>query len=220
MLHQNNVRTASVLGALRAIAPTRENVTYAESLRIAELQANKLLNLSKLTEPPVPSEIITTLPKLSIEYIKSLASGASFWDKRRRTWVIQLSRSDSTCRCRFTLAHEFKHIIDHGRQHLLYSGTRRTSAETQAERAADYFSGCLLVPRRLLARAWRNGTHKSSELSRLFHVSEQAIIVRLRQTGLVHRTPCLPLSDATATPTLHRLRESRPGLVQSEEAPS
>lgn len=194
MLHQRNPRTGSVLGTLRAITPARDNVTYAEALRVAELQANKLLNLSRLAEPPVSSEIITTLPKVSIEYIKSVAtSGASFWNKHRRTWVIQVSRSDSTCRCRFTLAHEFKHIIDHGRQHLLYRGTHRTSAETQAERAADFFAGCLLVPRRLLVRAWRSGIHKSSDLAQLFHVSEQAIAVRLRQTGLVHRTPCPPL---------------------------
>lgn len=198
MPHQTQEQTTtSVLSALRAIIPSRD-VTYAEALRVAELQANKLLNLSRLTEPPVPSEVITTLPKVSLEHITSLASGASFWNRRRRTWVIQVSRSDSTCRCRFTLAHEFKHIIDHGRQHLLYRGTRRTSAETQAERAADYFAGCLLVPRRLLARAWRIGVHKSSDLARLFQVSEQAIAVRLRQTGLVHRTPCPPLTDAAS----------------------
>jgi Zn-dependent peptidase ImmA (M78 family) len=200
-MHQQTQQrqTRSVLRSLRAVIPTRDrdHVTFAEALRIAELQANKLLNLSRLSEPPVPSEVIMTLPKVTVEYIRTIASGASFWNKRRRTWVIQVSRSDSSCRCRFTLAHEYKHIIDHGRCHLLYQGTRRTTAETQAERAADYFAGCLLVPRRLLTRAWRNGVHKTSDLAGLFHVSEQAIGVRLRQTGLVHRTPCAPLSVTT-----------------------
>jgi Zn-dependent peptidase ImmA (M78 family) len=189
MPHQNKRRhTTNVLGALRGFIPGRNDITYAEALRIAELQANKLLNLSRLTEPPVPAEV-------RIEFIKSVASGASFWNRRRRTWVIQLSRKDSSCRCRMTLAHEFKHIIDHGRQHLLYRGSQRTSAETQAERVADYFAGCLLVPRRLLTRAWRDGVHKTCELAKLFCVSEQAISVRLRQTGLVHRTPCPPVSE-------------------------
>jgi Zn-dependent peptidase ImmA (M78 family) len=191
--------TASALVTLRALIPHRDH-TFAEALRVAELQANKLLNLSRLSEPPVTSDVITTLPKVSLEYIRSVASGASFWNKRRRAWVIQLSRSDSSCRSRFTLAHEFKHIIDHGRRHLLYRGTRRTTPETQAERVADYFAGCLLVPRRLLTRAWRNGVHKTSDLARLFQVSEQAISVRLRQTRLVQRTPCPPLPDAVIAP--------------------
>ncbi|WP_081665240.1 ImmA/IrrE family metallo-endopeptidase [Mycobacterium sp. UM_CSW] len=201
MSHQTNQRrSANVLGALRAIIPNRDNITYAEALRIAELQANKLLNLSRITEPSVPSEVITTLPNVKIELIKSVASGASFWDKQRRTWVIHLSRSDSRCRCRFTLAHEFKHIIDHGSRRMLYRGSRRTSAETQAERVADYFAGCLLVPRRLLTRAWHNGVHKTCDLAKLFCVSEQAISVRLRQTRLVQRTPCPPVADSTNTP--------------------
>lgn len=200
MPHQTNQRhTTNVLGALRAIVPRSGDVSYAEALRIAELQANKLLNLSRITEPSVPSEVITTLPNVRIEFIKGVASGASFWNKHQRTWVIQLSKSDSSCRCRFTLAHEFKHIIDHSRRHMLYRGTQRTSAETQAERAADYFAGCLLVPRRLLARAWRSGVHKTCDLARLFCVSEQAISVRLRQTRLVQRTPCPPVADAINT---------------------
>jgi len=200
MPHEPRQRqSTNVLGALRAIVPDRDDITYAEALRIAELQANKLLNLSRLTEAPVPSEVITTLPKVRIEFIKSVASGASFWDTQRRTWVIHLSRSDSRCRCRFTLAHEFKHIIDHGSRHMLYRGSRKTSAETQAERVADYFAGCLLVPRRLLTRAWHNGVHKTCDLAKLFCVSEQAISVRLRQTRLVHRTPCPPVADAVRT---------------------
>jgi hypothetical protein len=216
MLHQTKqLGTTNVLGTLRAIIPKRTDMTFAEALRVAELQAHKLLNLSRLTEPPVPSDLITALPKVRVEYISSAISGASFWNKRRRTWVVQLSRSDSSCRRRFTLAHEYKHIIDHGRHHLLYRGTRRTTPETQAERAADYFAGCVLVPRRLLKRAWDNGVERTSDLARLFHVSEQAIIVRLRQTGLVGRmpTPCIPPEETTTASTP---RGSSPPLSSKE----
>ncbi|MFH5207856.1 ImmA/IrrE family metallo-endopeptidase [Antrihabitans sp. NCIMB 15449] len=205
---QNNA-TRSVLASLRSVIPNRETVTFTEALRIAELQANKLLELHALTDGPIPGQLITELPKIRIDYTDSLVSGASFWDTRNGVWVIQLSRADSWLRRRFTLAHEYKHIIDHGRRGSLYRATARVSAEIQAEHAADYFAGCLLVPRRLLKRAWGNGIQRPSELARLFQVSQQAIGVRLRQTGLIedrarwsHRHGAHP--QAAATPTTRK----------------
>ena len=177
--------TRSVLASLRSVIPNRETVTFTEALRIAELQANKLLELHALTDGPTPGQLITELPKIRIDYTDSLVSGASFWDTRNGVWVIQLSRADSWLRRRFTLAHEYKHIIDHGRRTSLYRDSVRASADAQAEHAADYFAGCLLVPRRLLKRAWGNGIQRPAELARLFQVSQQAIKVRLRQTGLI-----------------------------------
>jgi Zn-dependent peptidase ImmA (M78 family) len=196
-MHQSTIThpSTSVLGSLRAVIPERGDVTFAEALRIAELQANKLLEHHDLTDYATPWQLITELPKLTVRYGGQLVSGASYWDQSVGSWIIQLSRADSWQRRRFTLAHEYKHIIDHGRQSLLYRGTRRTAAALQAEQAADYFAGCLLVPRRMLKRAWGNGIQRTAELARLFQVSEQAIGVRLRQCGLVEeRSPrCLTL---------------------------
>ncbi|PEG33320.1 Zn peptidase [Mycolicibacterium agri] len=184
--HEREAPPHSVLGSLRALIPTHDRVAFAEALRVAEQQANKLLHLHGHPKLPIPAELIMELPKVTVEYTRHIVSGATFWHHHRQTWIIHLSRSDSPRRQRFTLAHEYKHIIDHGRHHLLYKGTRRTTAETQAERAADYFAGCLLVPRQLLKRAWHNGVTQTHRLAELFHVSEQAIEVRLRQCGLVH----------------------------------
>src|SRR5690554_2113108 len=80
--------------------------------------------------------------------------------------------------------HEFKHVIDHGRTHQLYTGDRRTTPHEQAERAADYFAGCALVPRTALKHAWGNGLQHPATLADHFSVSEAAIRVRLDQTGL------------------------------------
>lgn len=176
---------ASILASLRSVIPRRADITVEETLRIAELQANKLLEQHGISNGATPTEIITELPKIAIAYTSSLVAGASYWDSVRRIWVIQLCRSDSWRRRRFTLAHEYKHIIDHGRSTDLYRGTQKVSAPIQAERAADYFAGCLLIPRRLLKRAWGEGMQRTDELAHLFHVSEQAIGVRLRQTGIV-----------------------------------
>lgn len=181
----NTTENRSVLATLRAVIPRRDNVTFAEALRIAELHANRLLELHHLSTGATPSEVITELPKLQVEYVSAPVSGASFWNGA--AWIIQLNRAESRTRQRFTLAHEYKHIVDHGAAERLYRGSRTMSAAQQAEQAADYFAGCLLVPRRLLKRAWGNGMQRPADLARLFGVSEQAIAVRLAQTGLVER---------------------------------
>lgn len=184
----------SVLGSLRALIPAHDRVTFAEALQVAERQADKLLHLHGHAKLPIPTELITALPKVAVEYTRHLASGATFWHHHRQTWIIHLSRSDSPRRQRFTLAHEYKHIIDHGRFHLLYEDSDTTTTKAQSERAADYFAGCLLVPRHLLTRAWDNGVRKTHKLAQLFYVSEQAIVVRLKQCALIdRRNPAQPL---------------------------
>ena len=195
-----SVSSPSVLTRLRGLIPTHQELTYPQALRIAELQANRLLELHDLTDEPTPTELITGLPKLRVEYRAMPTSGLSFWDAPHRRWVIQLARGDSWRRQRFSLAHEYKHIIDHGAIDRLYQGTSRTTAAIQAEQTADYFAGCLLVPRRLLKRAWGNGIQRPDQLAQHFLVSEQAIEVRLRQTGLVDsRLRCIDVADVWQT---------------------
>jgi Zn-dependent peptidase ImmA (M78 family) len=187
--------SASVLGSLRALIPARGRVTFTESLRIAERQANRLLDLHQVSAGPVPTEIISELPKISVEYTRGLVWGASFWDANQHAWVIHLSHTERPVHNRFTLAHEFKHIVDHGRQGALYRGTKRIDPAAQAEQAADYFAACLLVPRGLLKAAWEDGLQTTGELADLFMVSEYMIGNRLRQNGLVshHHLRHLPL---------------------------
>lgn len=176
----------SVLGSLRAAAP-RQRATFAELLRVAERQANLLLSLRGIDTAPTPTEIISLLPKISVEYTGSLVYGATFLDSSRQSWIVHLPHSEPPEHNRFTLAHEFKHIVDHGRQSQLYRGTARTNPAAQAEQAADYFAGCLLVPRRQLKALWENGITTTGELAEIFQVSEYTIGSRLQQTGLARR---------------------------------
>lgn len=172
----------SVLQSLRSVIPPRE-VTFGEALRIAEIQAAKFLALLDITSFPVPSEAISELPRIRIEYVADLPTfGMSFWNGR--TWIIQLSTRQSPARQRFTLFHEYKHIVDHGFARQLYRGDRRNAANVQAELVADFFAGCLLIPRRELKRAWGNGIQRLAALADYFDTSIQAIEVRLDQTGI------------------------------------
>ena len=105
---------ASLLFELRALLPKRR-LSYAEALRITELQANHLLEWAALDEPGVPSELITQLPFVRVvvrDDTPADISGGTVWLKPR--WLIVLSALDSPARIRFSLFHEFKHVVDHG----------------------------------------------------------------------------------------------------------
>jgi Zn-dependent peptidase ImmA (M78 family) len=191
----------SMLACLRALIPIRE-LQFGEALVIAELQANRLLALSGISDGPLPSDVITELPRIRLAYRDLPTSGLSYWDGRGRTWVICLNMAEPCTRQRFTLLHEYKHIIDHGRTDRLYTGSSGHSAEKQAEQAADYFAGCALMPKRLVKRAWGQRIQRPTVLAELFDVSARAVEVRLAQLGLTEpRSRCAPPS---AGPTWRR----------------
>ena len=200
-----------LLASLRAVIPRRK-LQLHEALRIAELQANRLLELSDVREAPVPSAIVASLPRILIDYdIDMPFSGTSNWDAHRRAWVITLNALEPDTRHRFSLLHEYKHIVDHGRSDLIYTGSARQTADAQAEQVADYFAACVLMPKRLVKRAWGEGIQRKSDLAALFDVSPRAIDVRLAQLGLTEpRSRCAPArtsarrSEATTPRSLYR----------------
>jgi Zn-dependent peptidase ImmA (M78 family) len=180
--------TQSVLASLRSVTPRRE-ANFDEALRIAELQAAKLTECIG-SEWGLHDRDIAGLPRVTVAYEDLTVSGMSHWNGYQ--WIITLAKGDSAARQRFTLLHEFKHIIDHGQTSRLYPGDRNRSGAEQAEAAADFFAGCALVGKRYLKSAWGNGIQRITDLAQHFGVSEHAIRVRLAQTGLDVITDRLP----------------------------
>jgi len=189
---------ASILGRLRSVAPQRSHITYEEALRIAELQASRLVELLGLRPQDLGEHHIAGLPRIMVTYEDLPVSGMSHWNGQ--TWVITLSTRDGLARQRFTLLHEFKHIIDHGHTNRLYGGDRDRTAAQQSEAAADYFAGCSLVPKRELKAVWGRGLQRPSELADYFGVSAQAVSVRLAQTKLNAERDEVPTSARCARP--------------------
>lgn len=185
----------TIITALRDIMPIRP-LTMAEALRTAELQATKLLELSGLQGPPFPEIVITELPRVQVErIIPAPASGATQWSRGR--WLILLNGSEVPGRQRFSLAHEFKHVLDNPFIDMLYPRTGSLSSAERAEQVCDYFAGCLLMPRMWLKRSWTTGTQQPTALARQFDVSKQAIQVRLLQIGLAEPgARCLTIGAA------------------------
>jgi Zn-dependent peptidase ImmA (M78 family) len=186
MTTNNYQNHQSVLARLRSVVPKRA-VSFKEAIRVAEIQASKLLDVLGQDEPDeVPLELITSLPRIRIVADQELPnSGASYWNGQE--WIIAVNPDDSRVRQRLTIFHEYKHIVDHGYSHLLYTGSRSADANRQAEQVADYFAGCVLASRRMLKRAWGEGVQRPDRLARLFGISEVAVRVRLDQVGLTDR---------------------------------
>lgn len=175
-MNTTTTSSRSILASLRALTP-RAQLTFEDTQWLAERQASKLLELLDCTDGSVRDDRVASMPRLRIVRETLPTSGLSYWTGTE--WIIALNSGDSPARQRFTLLHEFKHIIDHPHARALYRN------QWQAERAADYFAGCALIPKRELKRVFCGITQDIEQLATHFGVSREAIRVRLEQTGVV-----------------------------------
>jgi hypothetical protein len=190
----------SILARLRDLVPKRR-MTYAESLRIAELQANRLLEILNVSGPLVPNEIVTELPRVEVRYENDLpVSGSAHWEHGR--WIITLNASEAYVRRRFSLMHEFKHVLDHPTKRSLYGDTTDDyGAAARAERAADVFAAALLMPKRWLKGLWFTHHQNLPVVANRLQVSTRALSVRLWHLGLGVETPRCARSSDSYQPT-------------------
>jgi predicted transcriptional regulator len=197
---QHNQPTISTLAALRALCPDR-GLTTNEAFRIAQRQAQALLSSAGVNDGPIPLALFARLPRITLAVDPALpTSGMSYWNGE--AWRLVAHADEHPHRQRFSLAHEFKHVIDHSRRDLLYADHRTREA------VADYFAACLLMPRQALTRAWCAGTQDLDELSERFMVSTPALQRRLHDLGLLDRYQsrryrCDRPSSRALTPARH-----------------
>lgn len=174
-------RSSTLQATLRNLIPHRL-LTYSEAMRLAELQANRLRELIGLDKAYFPEEVITEWPRIEVQRRFDLpVSGLTYW--QRGGWVIGLNASEPLGRQRFSLAHEFKHVLDHTTKQWLYPASALMSPTDKAESLADYFAACLLMPKRHVKRLYGQG-ERIGELAESFQVTPRAAAVRLSQLGL------------------------------------
>ena len=177
----------TILQSLRALVPAR-GLQHHEAQGVAERQAMRLLVILEQREPPVAVGLIAELPRIEVRVVpnRDLAglSGMSQWLKQQSHWLIAVNRDDSQTRRRFTLGHEFKHILDNPYINVLYPKSEQ-SGDDRAERMCDYFAACLLMPRPWVKRLWAQGVQDAAVLAATFNVSPAAMNRRLQDLGLV-----------------------------------
>lgn len=180
-----------IMTTLRDKVPLRP-LLRSEAMRLAEIQAQTFLTLAGISQPAVPERIVAELPKIEVTRLSPFpTSGASHWAAGR--WLVAINGSEPITRQRFSIAHEFKHIVDHRFARLIYSGFPDGERHEIVEQICDYFAGCLLMPRPWVKRIYCGGLQHLPELARVFGVSQAAMSVRLIQIGLTEPVPrCLP----------------------------
>lgn len=181
-------RSPSFIAQVRALMPARP-LTQSEGLRIAELQAARLLELGGVTEPPVPEGLIAGLPRVVVERVGALPmSGYTTWSRGR--WLIVLNHAEPLTRQRFSLFHETKHLVDHPFIADAYRQVQGQSPENWAETVCDYFAACVLMPKAWVKRSYcYEGIQQLPTLARQFGVSQVAMRTRLLHLGLMEPTP-------------------------------
>ena len=205
----------SVLKQLRSLMPSRQ-LTFGEALQVAERQANRLLDLHHLSCPAVPIEIITEQPRIRVVQSYDLpASGSAHWDGQ--DWIITLNAAEYNLRQRYTVCHEYKHLLDHPvRMTTIRRSTGSRSDHDEAiEKIADYFAACVLMPKAWVKRAFYSGIQNVELLAANFHVSPKAMSYRLNELGLT--TPVDRCTTARSRTT--RLTSTPPRRAWTSRSP-
>ena len=173
----------TVIEQLRAVVP-RRGLSPAEAVAVAELQATKLLKLSGVTAPPVPENVIADLPGIRVSRRRGWPT-SGLAATIGADWVLVLRAEEAGVRQRFSLAHEFKHVLDDPFIEWLYPTIRRRSPEDRAESICDLFAANLLMPRAWVKADWASqGIQDVARLARRYRVSEVAMSYRLDQLRL------------------------------------
>jgi hypothetical protein len=180
--------TTGLLTRLREVVP-RRGLSPAEAKLIVERQATILLAHAGIEKPAVPEDIITELPFLAVTHRPGFPT-SGMATQTDSGWVIVLRAEEAKVRQRFSLIHEFKHVLDDPFIEWLYPTRGEHSPEDRAERISDYFAACVLMPRMWVKRDWAGGGIQDIDrLARRYNVSRVAMAVRLSELGLLPPTP-------------------------------
>jgi IrrE N-terminal-like domain len=191
---KNKDSGVALLVAMRRMMPLRR-LAYWEHLIIAERQATRLRSTFDQTEPGAGLEWLTdgdldnVAVVLSPRWKMEGLSGITTWEDGR--WVIGVNKGNPQPRRRFTLCHEFKHVLDANREKITY----QRITDPQRERIADYFAACYLMPKTLLRRAWTSGIQDTEALAGLFKVAVEAMERRLKHLQFIDNEPDLSVGS-------------------------
>lgn len=154
--------------------------TYARELRRTwELGSDPIPSMTGLLESKGIKVIEVDLP----ERVDGLACEVQRAGDRPDTEVVVISRKTNIERKRFNLAHELAHRVIQG----------SANPEIKLERAMDRFAAAFLVPAehlKALVGSDRHGVtrHELMEIKRFYGVSASAMLIRLRDVGILPAT--------------------------------
>ncbi|GAA0993381.1 ImmA/IrrE family metallo-endopeptidase [Subtercola frigoramans] len=169
---------------LRLLVPKQDHpLGWIASQRVAGNQAALLARLADRDNVDVVA-YISSLRVIRIEFDEELPdSGMIFWDGKTDQWVIVIRSGESSARQRFSILHEFKHIVDRGSESRLYD-PRYLQGHVQAEMAADHFAASAVMPAAKVRTAIKEGHQTLRSVAEYFDVSRDRTALRLSDLRL------------------------------------
>jgi len=136
-----------------------------------------------------------------IASLESSMSGATVYDINRDDFKILVNKNKSDSRQYFTIAHELGHYFLHKKllhdQKMIIDTDDAMnvtggilyrldgdSANNRIEAEANYFAATLIMPEKLVSKAWEI-TRDIQECARIFKVSVSAMSIRLEYLNLI-----------------------------------
>jgi len=153
--------------------------------QLVERLAEEYIKRAGVHCPPVPTEFVSLIDErhpIEIRQPSLKACHGSVWHLEDK-WVIQLRSDDPPAVKRFTLFHETFHILAHRKATPVFK-KRGCKAGSFNELLADYFAGCILMPRKWVKERWVE-TKDLDRMAKIFDVEKSLMWIRLREIGLV-----------------------------------
>ncbi len=151
-----------------------KNSLTAEYIK-TEDDAEDILALFDIKEPPVPSSLVKKLfPDSEIQVTPFHPDAFGFSFPKNGKWYVLLNQGLSVGAKRFTLFHEFYHMLQNNPGY-----NKETEEGMVEERKAEYFAACLLMPARWFRKYWEK-YHDIEKMSEKFLVSRKAVEIRLK----------------------------------------
>ena len=153
--------------------------------QLVEALANKYVKKAKLNQPPVITEPISQFdinPSIEIRTLPLKAYHGALWHLEDG-WVIHLNAEDKPAKQRVTLFHEAFHILAHSRATPVFR-KRGIKEGLFNEMLADYFSGCVLMPKEWVKEKWAQ-VNDLKQMAEIFQVTQVSMWIRLKTMGLV-----------------------------------
>ena len=105
----------------------------------------------------------------------------------RRGCKITVNSTHGQSRQRFTIAHEIAHYVLHREligDGIVDDGLYRSAQPSAIERQANQYAADILMPWRLVRKAYRRGTTSACGLASMFQVSSAVAEIRLKELNL------------------------------------
>jgi len=154
-------------------------------IRLVEKLAQSAIKKRGVRCLPVPAAVVFLADEhhpVEVRLVPLTAHHGAIWHLQEG-WIIQLNENDTPARRRFTLFHEAFHVLAHRRGTPVF---RRRDCKTGSfnELLADYFAGCMLMPREWVKEKWAE-VEDLGKMANIFGVEKPLMWVKLREIGLV-----------------------------------